>query len=245
MINDFLLSLTAATADELYVGFGCLQYPAYIGMITFYSFQYPTTKKEKVLLCIIFAISLYWGNTFCSILSRISNGIVPGINMGVAFLFFLLIVTSGSYMLHIPVFLSLDALVPVFILGRGLAIIGCIFTGCCYGFPCAWGIYSPRTELTVFPTVIIDAFFSYAIVAFLVILAQRSRYSGDGRVCAIGLMLFGLLRVVIDILRDNWKLVSVFTVEGLFGMLYILVGMYILWSIYRRSKQAPSAIDRS
>lgn len=228
MINDFLISLTTETAEALYQGFGTLQYPAFIVMIVLHSIRYPVTKKEKIFLCVLFVFSLYWGNALCSIFSRITNGIVPGINMGVAFLFFLLVIVSGAYMLNIPIFLSLDAIIPVYILGRGLAIIGCIFTGCCHGFSCDWGIYSRMAEVVTVPTVFIDCVVSCAIVVYLALIARKSHYAEHGRVTAIAMILFGALRLVIDILRDNHKLLLMLTFEGFCGILYIVAGAIIL-----------------
>ena len=34
----------------------------------------------------------------------------------------------------------------------GIASLGCLFPGCCTGYPCNWGIYNVRMETKVFPT---------------------------------------------------------------------------------------------
>lgn len=238
------MQLPEETGATLYSVFGYLRWPVYLGMLLLYSRRFATSKKQVILLCILFLVAHEWGNYFPPLMYRITDGYFPGNNMGVGFLFFLLIVAAAAYMLRIPVLRSLDALSPVFILGRGIGILGCVFTGCCYGFHCNWGIYSPRAGTMVFPTVMLDATVSYGIAACLIILARRCRYNGNGSVFAASLLLFGILRTVIDILRDNWKQFNFLSIEGLFGLIYILVGAITLFLIIQKAKQANEAAAR-
>lgn len=241
MINNYLLELPETACNTLYSVFGYFQWPVYFGMFLWYSTKFSLSVRQKVLLFVVFTISLFWGNSLCPLLHKVTGGIFPRANMGISFLFFLLIASSAVYMLRIPVLCSLDAIVPLFLLGRGVAIIGCIFTGCCYGYPSSWGLYSHRAETVVFPTVVLDSIISYLIVAFLLILARKQRYSGNGLVFATGLFLFGILRIIIDVLRDNWKLISVFTVEGFAGMTYALAGTILILWLLHKDKQIDMA----
>lgn len=228
MINQFLLQLPAETGNTLYGLLGNLQYLAFVGMLLLASVKYRISVKQKIIIWISFAAARLWAGNLIPTLSELTNGIIPKINMGVVFAPFVLIVAAIAYCFHVSVLLSLDVTIPPFILGRGLAITGCIFTGCCHGFPLSWGIYSSEAKTTTFPTVILDIVMSCCIAIYLAVLARKQRYSGNGRVAAMGMILFGLLRILIDILRDNQKLFAMLTAEGLFGIVYLVAGCLLL-----------------
>lgn len=228
MLNQFLMELSLEEGKQLYNVCGYLQFPMYIAVLLWGSFRYPTTKKQKIMLWVVFAISLYWGNSLCPLLNGITDGIVPSPNMGVSFLFFCLIAAALAYAVRLPVALTLDALIPAFILGRGAAIIGCLFLGCCNGYVCSFGVYSVREAAVVFPAVLLDSGFSFVITAFLISQTRKSGYAGAGQVAAMGLLLFGILRVFIDLLRDNQKIIFLLTFEGFCGIAYIIAGVLFL-----------------
>ena len=215
---------------------GYLQWPAFIAVLLWATIKYPRPLKDKVILWVTFIIARYWGAYMVPLLSKVTHGIVPEANFGIAFGFVVLIVAAIAYCLRVPVGFALEAAVPAFILGRGLAITGCIFYGCCHGYPVSWGIYSAVTETCVFPTVILDVAASCTIVLYMMLLAKKRGYSGDGAVAARGILLFGLLRVLIDLLRDNNKRFFLFTAEGLFGIAYIVAGILLLRAIYIRGE---------
>lgn len=220
----------------MYNFLGNLQFPAFVFMLLWASVKYRVPVKQKFAIWLAFAAARYWGVGIVPILSRITDGIIPGINMGVGFLFFVLVLVAIVHFTNTPVLLSLDVAIPAYILGRGLAITGCIFTGCCHGFPVSWGIYSAVAETCTFPTVILDILISCCIVVYLIFLAKKQQYSGNGVTAAEGIILFGLLRILIDILRDNQKLVFMLTAEGFFGFIYVMSGYLLLRHINHSQK---------
>lgn len=222
------MQLSLETRRELYGLLGNLQYPAFVGMLILASIKYRVPVKHKVILWVAFAVSSLWGGNMIPVLGRLTGGIVPAPNMGIAFGIVMILLAAIVYSLRVPVLLSLDAAVPAYILGRGLAITGCIFYGCCYGHPVSWGIYSAVTETCVFPAVILDVAASCCIVIYLIVLAGKQDYTGNGAVAAIGMILFGVLRIIVDILRYNQKLVFLLTTEGFFGIAYVTAGCLLL-----------------
>ena len=219
---------------ELYSLLGNLQWPAFAGILLWASLCYKVPAKHKIFLWVSFVVSRFWSGNMVPVLSSLTKGIIPGANMGVAFGMFVLFMASIAYFAHTPILFSLDATIPAFVLGRGLAIIGCIFAGCCYGFPVSWGIYSNVTKTLTFPTVFLDSAVSCGIVIYLICLSAQKKYSGDGTVAAMGMLFFGLLRVLIDILRDNEKLFFMLTSEGMFGLAYVICGYLLLRYIYHK-----------
>lgn len=236
-MNDYLMQLSLDARQQLYGLLGNLQYPAFVGMLLLASVKYRVPVKHKVILWIAFTVSSLWGGNLVPVLNELTHGIVPAPNMGVAFGIVMVILAAIVYSFHVPVLLSLDAAVPAYILGRGLAITGCIFFGCCRGYPVAWGIYSAVAETCVFPTVILDSVVSCCIVIYLVGLAKKQNHSGNGTVAAMGMLLFGLLRVLVDVLRDNHKRFLLLTAEGLFGIAYIVAGYLLLRAIFIRGEK--------
>ena len=236
-MNDYLMQLSPERRQALYGMLGYLQYPAFVGMLLWASIKYRGTVKHKVILWVAFAVSTVWGGNLISMLNEATRGIIPAPNMGVAFGIVMVVLAAIVYFLRVPVLFSLDTAVPAYILGRGLAITGCIFFGCCRGYPVAWGIYSAVAETCVFPTVILDIVASCGIVIYLIVLAKKQNYSGNGSLAAMGMFLFGLLRVLVDVLRDNHKWFFLLTAEGLFGIVYIVAGILLLRAIYIRGEK--------
>ena len=234
MINEYLAQLPEDMRLELYNLLGNLQWPAFVGILIWATFQYKAPVKHKLVLWVTFAIARYWSVAMVPVLSRLTSGIIPQINMGIAFGMFVLIVAAIVYCVRVPILFSLDISIPAYILGRGLAITGCIFVGCCHGFPVSWGIYSGLVQMPTFPAVIIDIVISCCIVVYLVLLSRKLNFSGDGIVAAKGMALFGMLRIVVDILRDNEKLFFLLTTEGLFGIAYVVSGYLLFRYIYNK-----------
>ena len=71
---------------------------------------------------------------------------------------------------------------------------GCIFTGCCYGYPCEWGLYSFVTGYKVFPIVIVESLMTLGILIFLLIRIRGKSYVPDGRTMPWMLLLYGVGR---------------------------------------------------
>ncbi len=236
-MNQYLMQLTEEARSAMYGTLGNLQWPAFAAVLLWATIKYPRPLKDKIILWVAFAVARYWGACMVPLLKGVAPAVFPSGNFGIAFGFVVLIVAAIAYFLRVSVWFVLEATVPAFILGRGLAITGCIFYGCCHGHPVSWGIYSAVAETCVFPTVMLDVATSCAIVIYLMILAKKRGYSADGTVAARGIFLFGILRVLIDLLRDNHTLFLLFTAEGLFGIAYIAAGILLLRAINIRGEK--------
>ena len=231
-MNQYLLQLSPEEGLAMYNLLGNLQWPAFAGILLWATIKYPRPIKEKIILWIAFVIARFWGAYMVPLLSKVTHGMIPNANFGIAFGFVVLIMAAIAYCVRVPVLFSLDVAVPAFILGRGLAITGCMFFGCCYGLPVSWGMYSCVAESFTFPTVLMDVVLSCTIVGYLIYLTQKQQYAGNG--AAMGMVLFGILRVLVDLLRDNVKLVWRLTAEGFFGIVYLAAGVLLLRAFFIR-----------
>lgn len=88
-----------------------------------------------------------------------------------------------------------------------------------------------------------DMVMSYIIVVYLMLAGKKQHVSG--MTAAKGMLLFGILRYVIDVLRDNEKLISMITVEGICGILYALAGLILLYALSEKRVKAVKNLEFS
>lgn len=130
-----------------------------------------------------------------------------------------------------------DFLAPCMILTQGVGHWGCIFGGCCQGYPMSWGLYNIDTGLTHFPIQPIEAIGALLIVAYLLYRTKKLNYKPDGLQYPIMLILFGSTRFVFEFFRDNEKIflgVSSLAFHALFAC---LIGVFAYIMIVRRKRQ--------
>lgn len=100
--------------------------------------------------------------------------------------------------------MNLIAVIPCII--HCVSHIGCIFEGCCYGYPFEYGIWNPALHQYLFPIQIVESLVALAIIVFLVFYNKNNEYSDKAKAYPIMLMLFGSTRFFLEFLRDNHKL---------------------------------------
>lgn len=239
MINQFLAELSTDSRSMLYSGFGAIMHVVMLIFLIIQARHASLNKKNVLQLFVAYYVAFFAGNSACNILGGLTGGVIPKINLGVAFSVFILVMFILLRITKAPVLQLMDIAVPTFILGRGIGIIGCLFPGCCHGFPATWGIYSHNAGTTVVPTVLFDILLSIAIVVYM--LLSKKKLPAPGVISANGILLFGVLRYAIDVLRDNNKLISGITVEGICGIIYVLGGLILLYIIDKKTKKTTAA----
>ena len=118
---------------------------------------------------------------------------------------------------------------------------GCIFTGCCYGYPCEWGLYSLVTDQKVFPIVFVESLMTLGILIFLLIRARGKSYVPDGRTLPWMLFLYGVGRFITEFFRDNEKIFIGCSDIALHALFMAVVGVGALFCLdilemHRRAK---------
>lgn len=115
-----------------------------------------------------------------------------------------------------------------------VARIGCIFPGCCHGYPSEWGLYSNVAGAVCFPIQIIEIVVGM-IVAFLLLYLSK-KPTCQGKIYPYYLVLFGGTRFVLEFFRDNEKLFLGLSELTLFAAACVILGIGIL--LYQRKKGA-------
>ena len=99
-----------------------------------------------------------------------------------------------------------DYLAPVVCVQHGVSHFGCIFGGCCYGYPWQYGVYNHELKYNTFPIQPIEALVAVAIVLFIWLREKKTGFKVTGGYYPLMLILFGYTRFLLEFARDNDKL---------------------------------------
>lgn len=116
---------------------------------------------------------------------------------------------------------------------------GCVFSGCCYGFACDWGVYSFHTHGNQFPVCFVESLFTLAILIFLIVRICRKGYVPDGKNLPYFLLFYGVCRFFSEMAREStkedwlfWRISDIH-----FHMLALAaVGGFLLWRIVKKER---------
>lgn len=228
-INEFLGQLTQERRQFFYYLFHAVHVLVALGMDIVLCKEYHFNKKQTITI-LSFAPASYGIMWLIKPIDARLFGDNRLVASKVIFALLLLCVIFAPKV-RIKLRDACDVVVPVFIAARGVAILGCLFMGCCYGQPVAWGIYSNVLKTTVFPCQLVESVCSVLICVFLLKYAKREHYQGSGRVAAIGLVLYGGLRFIMDTLRDNKTIFGATSIDGIYAVIMVVLGLLILYFI--------------
>lgn len=116
---------------------------------------------------------------------------------------------------------------------------GCVFGGCCYGFPCEWGIYSRYTQANQFPVCIVESLFTLGILVFILIRICRKGYTPDGKNLPYFLLLYGTCRFFSEFTRESTKdywLFWRFSDVHIHMLVMAAVGGFLLWYVCKKER---------
>lgn len=137
-----------------------------------------------------------------------------------------------------------DAIVMFPLLRSAIAQIACIFPGCCAGYEWEYGIYNVKTGNYHFPTPILETILTLIIFAYLVYRIHKRKYVSDGTLYPLMMILYGIMRFVCEMLRDNEKIVLGQSAMGIHAIFMCLVGLVALYLIKnKRAKEVALALE--
>jgi len=129
-----------------------------------------------------------------------------------------------------------DQLAFTAMLMYGFGRWGCVFFGCCYGYPCSWGIYNPWKDAYLFPVAILESVIALTLVGVLLYLSKKQNYKPTGRLLPILLTVYGILRFFIEFLHDNEKVLFGCSKLAFHALFMAIVGA-ILWMRKRKQQR--------
>jgi phosphatidylglycerol:prolipoprotein diacylglycerol transferase len=142
-----------------------------------------------------------------------------------------------------------DTFVPALALGHAMGRIGCFFAGCCFGrecdihFPLAVmfpnipnGIAPPGIPL--YPVQLFESFGEFVLFAILLTYRRRKRF--DGEVFLLYIILYAILRSVVETFRGDTIrgfVIEPYLSSGQFISLISLIVAIFLWFILKKRSQ--------
>jgi phosphatidylglycerol:prolipoprotein diacylglycerol transferase len=151
---------------------------------------------------------------------------------------------------HLPVWSVADLAAPGIALGQAIGRIGCLSAGCCYGKPThlPWGItftnqyansnVGVTLNTPLHPTQIYESV--GAFVLFLFLMWRLSRKHTTGQVILEYLILYALLRFVVEFFRDDdrgFVLYGLLSTSQFIAVLMILGSVAAYYFLRRRSRE--------
>lgn len=118
----------------------------------------------------------------------------------------------------------------------GTTSIGCLFTGCCRGYPCEWGLYNTRTCENVFPIQVVNAAILILITLFLFFRSKNRHYTVDPTLYPIMLVLVGSTRFITEFFMDNEKIFLWCSGISFQCLLMCVVGIVWIVTVKRKEK---------
>lgn len=118
--------------------------------------------------------------------------------------FFLASLAAVIYLKNkrLPIFKTLDLIVPFLSLAQAIGRIGCLLNGCCFGYPSESGLFFPGHEAILVPTQLFSSLALVIIFIFLRFLQDRPHKTGE--IFFAYILLYSIKRFFIEFIRaDN------------------------------------------
>jgi phosphatidylglycerol---prolipoprotein diacylglyceryl transferase len=163
---------------------------------------------------------------------------------------------AGIYMWHkrLPVLKTMDVFAPGLALGHGIGRLGCFSAGCCWGLPThlPWAVTftNPRAHELVgvplstplHPTQLYESLGE--LVIFAVLYLQFLRPHREGSVISLYLVLYGILRFLVEFVRfhdqQSNPLTGPFSTEQWISLVLVVAGL-CYW-LFARNRQAVTTV---
>ena len=193
-------------------------------------------KKSVITVFIVYPIALAW--MFFMYWAESGFKFFGGNNIVRVFVYVPLIAYPVAKLLKEKWSTLCDLLAFGPVAQHGLSHFGCIFAGCCQGYPVAGGIYNPQFHNYLFPIQPIEALAAIAIIVILLIRAKKNSYVPTAETYPLMLMMFGYSRFIFEFLRDNEKIFLGCSSLSFHALFMAVVGTIALIVIKNRKKQA-------
>ena len=130
-----------------------------------------------------------------------------------------------------------DYLAPMICVHHAASHAGCMFRGCCYGYPWENGIYNHVLRYNTFPIQIIEAIVAAVIVLILWLREKKNGFKVTGEEYPLMLILFGYSRFLLEFLRDNPKLFLGISSLAIHALIMGLVGTAWYITVRERNRR--------
>ncbi len=187
-------------------------------------------KRWKFIIITLFCFAYNWGVSYLAAWIEAGFTIPPTVNGVRAWIFCPLYFLICSFLFNINFKRLSDAITPCFILGFSLGHIGCVFAGCCNGYPYdgPFAIWNERLGYYCFPIQIVECLICLALFIGYVVYNKKTKYKITGKLYPIMLVLY-TYRIITELFRDNIKVfwrVSPLSFHAIAGCIVGLVWLF-------------------
>lgn len=242
LLNNLIMHINMTLGDKvnLYVGFYVLGFVTIFVFNTFYGKKFGINKGKGLLVTVLsYALIFGWAFVLAWVESLFTdwghhNAVRVYIWMP-ALLFVL------SRPMKIDWKTLCDFIAPSACIVYGIARLGCLFPGCCYGIPVEWGqwgIYSQSAQAIVFPVQFCEAMTAFVLAGLSIYMNRRKKFVADSRTYFIMLIPYGLSRFIWEFFADNEKVFLNISSLALHALLMSVVGAAMLIILHHKETKA-------
>ena len=135
----------------------------------------------------------------------------------------------------IPIYKTLDLIVPFVALAQAIGRIGCLLNGCCFGRESAAGIYFPAQQAVLIPTQLYSSLL--LLVIFVILRLLQDRPHKTGQIFFAYLFFYGCKRFMVEFWRaDSLPVFFGLTLFQLLSFGLVLFSIIGFININRRKK---------
>lgn len=224
----------AGFSDELYYFFHVIGYLCVLFFNIWFGKKYNMKPWQSIITTfIVYSITYIWIYVQFWIESGFTNW--GGNNMVRGYVYIPLIGLLACKILKIKWKTMCDFMAPCVCIAFGVSHFGCIFAGCCSGYPSSWGIYNPGSERILFPIQLFEATAALLIVYIIVCRAKGKKFLSDGKSFPLLLTLYGFSRFLFEFGRNNRKIFLGCSSLSFHALFMGLVGVAMIIYLNKRS----------
>ncbi len=238
ILNNIISLLNSLVGDSNILYWGCyvLGFLTIFVFNTFYAKKFDINKGKALVLTILsYVLILVWAYILAwaeSLFTDWGHHNAVRVYIWMPALLYVL-----SRFMSIEWGKACDFIAPSACIVYGIARLGCLFPGCCYGVPCEWGLYYDYIGYEVFPVQLCEALTSLALAGFALYMNKRKNYVADSKTYFIMLIPYGIGRFIWEFFADNEKIFMNISSLALHALLMSVVGVAMLIILNHRKKE--------
>lgn len=172
------------------------------------------------------------------VLAWVMNGFKWGHHNAIrVYIWFPAVLYCTAKLFHVDFKDSCEYFTPSTCIVYGIARLGCVFAGCCYGIPMEHGMMSYDAGYRCFPVQLCESLTSLSIAVIMILLAKKKQYdSRENTLYPTMLVLYGGSRFLWEFLADNKKVLGNISELALWALATFVLGC--VWLLLHKRKAA-------
>lgn len=234
LLNSLIQHIDSIGLSQIvFYAFHVLTFLAGVSISIYYGKKMGINAIKSALL-VVFGFSLSYA--FMLVFYWVQTGFrsFGGQNNATVFIYFPLFYRLPAKIMKIDLDKQCSILTVGAPLTQAVGHIGCIFPGCCEGYPVPWGIYNVRLDEYVFPNQLLEALVAFAITFFFIWKDRKRNFIPDMKNYPTMLIMYGSTRFALEFLRNNRKILFGCSPVSFHALFMVLVGVVAIIVLNKR-----------